>query len=83
MVVEMNSARTGRFVLYMISLPLLPDPFFQGGRSEFGTFWPQEWLQGHLSSLQRGQGKLIDVQALALGFSLESWSSGRIAGSPK
>lgn len=55
-------------------------PFFQGGRSEFGTFWPQE---GHLSSLQRGQGQLIDGQMLALGFSLESLSSGSIAGSPK
>lgn len=52
-VVEKSSVHTGKFVLYMISLP--ENLFSQGGRSEVGTFWPQEWLQRHLSSLQRGQ----------------------------
>ena len=79
--VEISSVHTGRFVLYMILFH--SSQTLQGGRSEFGTFWLQEWLQGHLSSLQRGRGELIDGQMLVLGFSLESWSGGNIAGSPK
>lgn len=70
MVVETSSVHTSRFVLYMISLPFLPDLFIQGGRSDFGTFW----LQDHLSSLQREQGDLM-VNMLALGF---SWSPGLV-----
>lgn len=40
MVVEMSSVHTGKFVLHTISLS--ENPFSQGGRSEFGTFSPQE-----------------------------------------
>ncbi|KAK2527487.1 Rtn1 [Columba livia] len=63
-----------------MALPLLPflnkqkDLFIQGGRSDFGTFWLQEWLQDHLSSPQRGQGDLT-VNMVALGF---SWSPGLV-----
>lgn len=74
MVVETSSVHTSRFVLHMISLPFLPDLFIQGGRSDFGTFWLQEWLQDHLSSPQRGQGDLM-VNMVALGF---SWSPGLV-----
>lgn len=79
MVVERSSVHPSSSVLYRVS-PLL---LFQEARSEFGPFWPQEWLQCHLSPLQRGQGELIHSQVLTLQFFLESWFDGSIAGSPK
>lgn len=79
--VEMSSVHTGRFVLYMISLPLLPYPFISGREEGVWHFLASGVVAGSLvlSAEGRRADRRSDAGSGVLPGVLVWWGHSRIS----